>query len=192
MSDTQRTRASLIALFADNVTGQISAQDLRDFLVTIMETEFVNPGDFWKQPLATALTIDKTVKGWIDYSQEVGSDVSFGNPVYLAPASGIWYNATVSVSTKNPCMGIAANSYTSGVSTAQILRKGIVNDSAYSARFSGFVGRAVYLGSDALGSLSVTQTTNSVQVIGVVERNSDGPTSTIFRFDPTDWAAKGA
>ena len=46
MADVQRTRAAILALMADNVTGQISAQDLRDFIVTVMESEFVNPGDF--------------------------------------------------------------------------------------------------------------------------------------------------
>ena len=36
MADTQRTRAAILALFADNVTGQTSVQDLRDYVVTIM------------------------------------------------------------------------------------------------------------------------------------------------------------
>ena len=36
MADTQRTRAAILNLFGDNVTGQISAQDLRDYVVTIM------------------------------------------------------------------------------------------------------------------------------------------------------------
>lgn len=34
MAETQRTLAALIALFADNTTGDISPQDLRDFLVS--------------------------------------------------------------------------------------------------------------------------------------------------------------
>jgi len=36
MVDTVRTKAALLALFADNTTGDISPQDLRDFLVTVM------------------------------------------------------------------------------------------------------------------------------------------------------------
>ena len=36
MADTRRTRAEILALFADNSIGSISAQDLRDFVVTIM------------------------------------------------------------------------------------------------------------------------------------------------------------
>ena len=49
MADTQRNRSAILTLFADNVTGQISPQDLRDFVVTVMEAEFAYTGDFWKQ-----------------------------------------------------------------------------------------------------------------------------------------------
>ena len=34
MADTIRTRAAILALFADNFTGEISPQDLRDFVVS--------------------------------------------------------------------------------------------------------------------------------------------------------------
>jgi hypothetical protein len=36
MSDTQRTRAELLALLADNASGAISEQDLRDVLVSVL------------------------------------------------------------------------------------------------------------------------------------------------------------
>lgn len=36
MANTRRTKAELLALIADNATGNISAQDVRDFLVTVM------------------------------------------------------------------------------------------------------------------------------------------------------------
>ena len=62
MADVQRTRAAILAILADNPTGNISEQDLRDFAVTIMETEFENPGDFWKKPEVRRMTSDKTVK----------------------------------------------------------------------------------------------------------------------------------
>jgi len=35
MADTPRTLAELIALLADNISGDISAQDIRDFLVSV-------------------------------------------------------------------------------------------------------------------------------------------------------------
>jgi hypothetical protein len=36
MADTRRTKAEILALFADNAIGSISAQDLRDSIVTMM------------------------------------------------------------------------------------------------------------------------------------------------------------
>lgn len=36
MPDTRRDRAAILALFADNSTQDISAQDLRDYVVTVM------------------------------------------------------------------------------------------------------------------------------------------------------------
>jgi hypothetical protein len=190
MADTQRTRAALLALFADNVTGQISAQDLRDFTVTVMESEFSNPGDFWKQPSVKAITTDKTGKGWIDYSQIVGSDCSFGNVLYLA-ASGVWKKANVATSGTTGIVGLALNSYVAGDSTAQILRKGVIYDSSFSAVFSGYIGKPVYLASGVAGSITVVKPTNSVLVIGWVEP-SDGGEVAIgkYRFDP-QWAIVG-
>ena len=35
MTDTVRTRAQMLALFADNTTGEISAQDLRDMFISL-------------------------------------------------------------------------------------------------------------------------------------------------------------
>ena len=73
MSDTQRTRAALLSLAADNTTGQFSLQDMRDFMVTVMEEEFTNPGDFWAKPNPKNTTTDKTARGWKIYSQYIGS-----------------------------------------------------------------------------------------------------------------------
>lgn len=191
MADTQRTRAQLLALLADNVTGEISAQDLRDFVVTIMEAEFSNPGDFWKQPSPGNTTTDKTARGWIDYSQMVDSAVSFGNIVYLT-ASGTWALADCQQSARNGCLGLAMNSYAAAESQAQILRKGFVYNSVFSATFSNFIGRPLFLGSGVAGSVTVTKTTNSVVVIGVIEPTTIGVGgSGKFRFDPEGWGVKG-
>ena len=46
MADTRRTLTEILALFADNSTAQISAQDLRDFVVSVLMnhiTEVVDP-----------------------------------------------------------------------------------------------------------------------------------------------------
>lgn len=48
MTDTQRSRSALQALFADNTSGDISPQDLRDFLASTklyMENRFVTVYD---------------------------------------------------------------------------------------------------------------------------------------------------
>lgn len=192
MADTQRTRAALLTLMADNTTGQISAQDFRDFMVTVMQTEFANPEDFWKQPSPKQISTDKTARGWIDYSQIVVSTCSFGVPVALT-LSGTWINANVNNSAANAVLGVPMDSYVSGTSTAQILRCGLIYDSALSARFSDFVGRPVFLQSGTAGTVpSVTTTTNSTKIIGYVEVQSDGGTSNIWRFCPTDWSVKGS
>lgn len=41
MSDTARTEAALLALYADNSTGDISAQDLRDLVATVHNVDTV-------------------------------------------------------------------------------------------------------------------------------------------------------
>lgn len=192
MADTQRTRAQLLALFADNVTGNISAQDLRDFLVTIMEEEFANAGDFWAQPSPMKITTDKTAKGWKTYSQIVGSDCSFMNIMHLT-ASGTWERADVADSTTTGVLALAMDSYSSDDSTAVMLMKGIVYDSSFSATFSGFIGSAVFLASGAPGSIVVVSTTSSQIVLGYVEHSDDGGTAIgKWRFDPPVWSVKGA
>ncbi len=190
MADTQRTRAALLALMADNVTGNVSAQDFRDFIVTVMDAEFVNPGDYWRQPIPDQVTTDKTGRGWMDYSQVAGSALSFMDALYLV-ASNEWRRADVADSTTMPVIGIAMDSYASDATNLQVLRGGIIYDSALSARFSGQIGRFVYLASGDAGSVSVTLTANSNLVLGVVEPNGIGSVvSGKWRFDP-EWAVKG-
>ena len=183
MADTQRTRAAILSLFADNVTGQISAQDLRDFVVTVMNSEFTYEGDFWNQPATAQLTAEGG-RGWKIYSQAVDSNISFGNVLYMT-ASGTWKNADDASTLKNCLLALAMSNITSDDSGI-LLRRGIIFKSAYSGIFSGFLGRPVYLASGAIGSISVTITT-SVKIIGVVENEANG----IYRFEP-DWAIVGA
>lgn len=71
MSDTQRTRAELQTLFANNTSGNISAQDLRDFVASVSlkdEESFtatIEKGDGWENltiPIwqsRSAITISK-------------------------------------------------------------------------------------------------------------------------------------
>ncbi|OGC76294.1 hypothetical protein A2619_05765 [candidate division WWE3 bacterium RIFOXYD1_FULL_39_9] len=183
MADTQRTRAAILALFADNVTGQISAQDLRDFVVTLMNSEFAYEGDFRSQPATAQLTAEGG-RGWKIYSQVVDSNISFGNILYMT-ISGTWKNADVISNPKNCLLAAAMSNITSGDSGI-LLRRGLIFKSAYSGIFSGFLGQPVYLASVAGGSISVTITT-SVKIIGVVENEANG----IYRFEP-DWSVVGS
>lgn len=190
MSDTQRTRAQLLALFADNVTGEISAQDLRDFLVTVMEPEFANAGDFWKQPETRQTPTDGTARGWKDYSQVMNSACSFANVLKL-DSDGGWVRADVANSNLTGVIGLAMDSYASNASTAVILRRGVVNNSAWSTLFSGYIGRPIYLDSGVPGSVSMGITANSALIIGWVEASDDGGVAIgKFRFDP-EWAVRG-
>jgi len=195
MADTQRTRAALLALMADNVTGQISAQDFRDFMVTVMEPEFVNPGDFWKQPDPKYNQTDPTCKGDKLYSQWVGSDVSAFNPCYMQKSTGYWERAIVADSDKTGVIGLPIDSYTSDTSTAVILLRGLVYYSAWSTLFSRLIGRPIYLGSTGSeGSITMAETTNSVYILGYVAFPSDthGDSNSYgkFWFDP-EWSIKG-
>ncbi len=181
MADTQRTRAAILALFADNVTGQISAQDFRDFVVTIMNTEFANEGDFWAEPLPEYITTDKTGRGFIEYSQTAGEGISALAAVNK-DSNGLWKMAMVSDATERPALGLALNTYTSNDDSMQILRRGIVLNTAWSVRWSEQDGQPVYLMSDAsYGSMSVTAATGVNQILGIYE--SDGK----LRFDP-EWS----
>ena len=200
MADTQRTKASLLSLSADNVTGQISPQDLRDFMVTVMDEEFVNPGDFWAKPQAKYTTTDKTARGYIQYSQYMESAVSWMNILVRDASTGYWMRADVADSGLNGGqLGLAMDSYTAGYSTAEVLIKGLVYDSTFSTVFSRKIGMPVYLDSGVPGSISIGPTDNSVKIIGYVAASdyvtaSDGGGSAIGKwvFNPIDWAVKGS
>ena len=194
MADTQRTRAALISLFADNVTGQISAQDLRDFLVTVMEAEFAYAGDFWKDPSAREISSDRTAKGWIDYSQQVASTCSYG-AVMQMDGSGAWVLASFNGdSLAVTAVGIALESYTQGTSACNILRRGLFVQSTKKDLFAGSMGKPFYLLSGTAGSMTRDAWDQSVTIcLGYPETMQSGHISTntvthVFRFEP-GWAA---
>jgi hypothetical protein len=198
MADIQRTKNQLLVLFADNITAQISPQDLRDFLVTVMEDEFQFPGDFFKGPEPKYVTTDKTTRGWFEYSQEMHSNygTSFGKPLAYNQVSGNWIPADVSRSAANPCRGIAADNYVSGATDVKVLRKGIVYDSGLS-NFSGYIGKPVYLDAAAsvdVGDISVAAPGDSLYgILGYIE-GSTTTTNSVYkwRFDGTgNWPVAG-
>lgn len=191
MADTQRTRAAILTLFADNDTGQISEQDIRDFTVTVMEEEFANPGDFFAKPKPRYLTTDRSYKGNVDRSQIMLSDCSFGTVLALTP-SGTWRPADATDSTINPGLGLACASYLAAESQAIILRDGMIYLSNWSGLLSGYIGRPVYLNSGTVGSIAVVKPTAYAQALGIIEPADIGSTGTLgkWRFDP-EWATVG-
>jgi len=194
MADTQRSRAQILSLYADNVTGQISPQDARDFIVTVMEEEFSNAGDFWAKPQAKYSLTDKTARGFKMYSQYIGSDVSWMNILYQDQSTGYWMRADVADSTKTGgLMGLAMDSYTSGASTATVLIEGLVYDSSFSTVFSRLIGRPVFLDSGVPGSISAGITANSVLVVGYIAGSDNHGGSAIGKwfFRVNDWSARG-
>ena len=191
MADTARTRAAILALFADNVTGQISAQDARDMIITIMNAEFAYVGDFWKKPNHQQIAADET-RGWKDYSQLISEAVSFGNILQRGP-SGQWILASGivgSVISDRPLtLGLACDSYAAST-FGTVLRQGLVYISALSASFENGIGWAVYLvsaaGGGAPGSITCNSQTSCI-VLGFVE--PEGSTclsnnTNVWRFDP--------
>jgi len=194
MADTQRTRSTLQSLFSDNVTGQISAQDIRDFLVTVMQEEFVNENDFWIEPQPDNITTDLTTRGYHLYSQLAPTDMSlsFGK-VYCLTSTNQWSTANASLAVNNYQLGIAADSYASGATDVQMLIKGIVYYSAMVDRLTGQIGRPIYLLSTADGSISITDDAAESRFVGVVLPAGVGSVQTKgkWRFDPP-WQVAGA
>lgn len=197
MADTQRTRSALQTLFADNVIGAISPQDLRDFLVTVMQPEFVNENDFWNEPIPDQITTDLTTRGWHLYSQTVASDMSlsFGR-VYALTILNTWSTANASQISLNATLAIAADSYASAATTAKMLRRGIVFDStaAHVNRLTGNIGLPLYLFSATAGSYSVTNADNWSRIIGTVMPAGVGSVQCKGKiyFNPDSWSITGA
>lgn len=191
MADTPRTRAQILALFADNNTGQISEQDLRDFAVTVMPAEFVYSDDFFVRPSSKFITTDASARGWFLYSQYIGSDVSFANVLYQDQSSGYWLRANCSDSAENGLLALAMNSYTSDYSTAIVLLEGVVYYSAWSTTFSRLIGRPIYLASGAPGSITLTEPDSAI-CIGAVMASEFGESAIgKLYFRPDSWAVKG-
>jgi len=192
MADTQRTRAALLALFADNVTGQISPQDLRDFAVTIQNGEFANVGDFWKQPDGAFITADRSGRGWIDYSVLISEACSFGD-VLVRGASGAYALLSLPLEySQITTVAMALDSYTAST-FGNVLRKGLAKCAACSVQWSEGIGKFMYADSGDAGKLSTCSggLMSTMYMIGYPEMQASDYTTKltdVFRFDP-GWAA---
>jgi hypothetical protein len=193
MADTQRTRAALLSLFADNVTGQISPQDLRDCVVTVMPQEFAFVGDNWKQPDGQYITSDRSLRGDILYSQLISEACSFGD-ILVRGASGAWTLLSLPLEySQITNVAMAGDSYLASDPAGVVLRKGLAKCGACSVQWSEGIGRFMYADSGAAGKLSTGSGAlmSTMFMIGYPEmQGSDFTTkgTDVFRFDP-GWAA---
>lgn len=195
MSDTQRSRAQVLALMADNVVGAISAQDLRDWVVTVMEPEFKYAGDFWAEPQGIYTTTADSARGWKLYSQTVMVDTTWHDILYMDPSTGFWSHAHASVSTRNGMVGLCMNTYASNDSDAEILLQGLVYNSRFSDYFNGQHGRPVFLASiTSLGSATMSIGAQSDYILGWVVKTSDADglsDTSKWYFCPGRWTITG-
>jgi len=178
MADTQRTRADLLVLAATNVTGAVSAQDLRDVMVSIMEDEFAYVGDFWAQPHGQYVT-EEDAKGWIAHSQQIEDANSFGDVLYMT-TSATWTLLDMNEGSDimHRVLGICLESG-GAVASGRVLREGVFRQSDMMARTSTMIGRPIYLDSNASGQISVTGgNTLSDWRIGFVEYWDSAPSLT--------------
>jgi hypothetical protein len=193
MADTQRTRAALqtlladnvigsispqdvrdflvtvMQLLADNVIGSISPQDVRDFLVTVMQEEFVNANDFWCEPLPDQLTTDRTTRGYHLYSQVISENCSMGDVVFLN-SNNAWSIGNASLLSLHAVYGLATESYLANATDFKVLRRGILYNSvdAEVNRLTGYIGSPLFFASATDGSYTPTDLDGHSCILGYV------------------------
>lgn len=91
MSDTARTKAEILALLADNSTGAISAQDLRDFVETILGCYsglYICEGSDSQNVTSSGKT---TIDQWVS-AQAVSDafDTTDGDQLLTIPVTGVY------------------------------------------------------------------------------------------------------
>ena len=199
MADTVRGRATLLSLFADNVTGQISEQDLRDYLISIMSEDNGVAGDFWNTPQAKYHYTDKTAYGNTLHSQFIQEACSFGNVLCMDASTGCWKLADGGDSALQGYLGLAMDSYTANESQADVLIEGLVCNSNFSTTFSREIGSPICLDQTGDGSIiiiSVTSIASYIRLGAVVPSTpmsitSAASTSSFWYFRP-EWTVISA
>jgi hypothetical protein len=98
MADTRRDRAAILALFADNATQDISAQDLRDYVVT-------NLGGYAEirvddgSAAQTGITTPTIMTGWASNGESNGLTADQANNKITIDVAGlymIWFQNSFS------------------------------------------------------------------------------------------------
>lgn len=194
MADTARSKTDIIGISGDNSTGAISAQDYRDFIVSVMPTECLYAGEYWTVPTEVNNTTTYSTRGTHIFSQIVSSKVanglSFGK-VYALTASNTWSTADPDNTYQHTLIGVAADSYAINVSTAKLLLMGVVNNPSCSDYTVSCVGLPLFLCSvTSAGNVSITAADNS-RVVGIVLPSGIGQSTAVgsgkYFFDYRGW-----
>lgn len=89
MADVARSKADLLALFADNITGAISEQDLRDFVVSLLgEYGSLKTISGVTNQAQTATPVKMT--GWTADGLSVGVTVAHANDEMTIVTDGVY------------------------------------------------------------------------------------------------------
>jgi len=143
MADTARIKSDLAALFADNTTGDISAQDLRDFL------ESVYPGHASMYVSSSAAT---TIGSASTYVKVAGTTTSTNLSNFTMPANNrLTYTGTPDIHVHV----VVSVSMTSGSSNQVVgFRVGKTGDATGTDAVASTVQRKIGTGTD-IGSTAV-------------------------------------
>lgn len=108
MADTKRTRSQILALMADNTTGEISPQDLRDMLVSLFGVYgSIKAVDNAVVQAMTAATPAKLVNHTTN-GLAVGTTPDYANSQIALPNGGT-YGLFAQASIKSSVAGVALN-----------------------------------------------------------------------------------
>ena len=173
MSDTVRSKADILTLFADNTSGNISPQDLRDFVVSLHS----NYGCMYANGVTDTFTVTATPQMIDTFDTEgssAGVSMSTANGTITLPVDGVYrISFTASVySTNNKTFvlelyknDIATNRtvrrLSSSATDIEVLSANCVND--FTA--SDVIDIRVY-STDGGTSLTVTDIFFNAQMIG--------------------------
>lgn len=175
MADTPKSRTAGLALINDNDNYEVTAQDMRDVIVSLWPAERESAEDYFSGPQTGQVTADLEWRG--DYFQGTAASAVTQGQVLALNASGEYVladaaNLATAMAVAIACSTIAA------AGTGLMMRAGLMYLSGICSGYT--IGQQVYLASGTGGGLTQTKPTN-VQVLGVVEAAGK------LRFEPS-WA----
>lgn len=120
MPDTQRTKTALLALLADNVTGAISEQDMRDILVSNMGAY----GGLRTDTAGNTDTVPATI-GHVDFWGDPAGHYSDDDDSFSVDATNSRFTAAFAMRAEVHVTGSFALATTGNVFTFRVYRNGV-------------------------------------------------------------------